>query len=224
MNIYAPITLCFILYLTVFIVFAISVPEIKIQYEIKSSLLGLLAVFPITIIEFFVLNLPIFTSHTFFSVMITALLFNGFIEETSKMLFMVLLPAKKVSLQVFFSLSLLCGLALGSFESVIYLFKHLQEIGTSGTASVFQLITVRMFTSVIIHSFCAGLSGLTVWSFRKKATEITPFVYAVVLHGLYNFFAGFTSSYRYFSIVVILFSAAECRIWYKRQKNASITI
>lgn len=190
------------------------------RQELWASLLGLSAVLPISFVEYVILSLPVFISHTFISVMITALIFNGLVEETLKMFLMLLLPSKKVTLQIFLAASMLCGLSLGSFESVIYLLRHLQATGTEGTTSTYHLILVRMFTSVVIHSLCAGLSGLYIWSFHRRKTAVLPFIYAIILHGLYNFFSGFSSGYRYFAIAVILFAAAQCRIWYIKQKNS----
>jgi len=220
MNIFVPVILCFILYITVFAVLALLVPGMKIRYELWASLLGLLAVLPIAFVEYVVLSLPVFTSHTFASVMITALIFNGLIEETLKMCLMLLMPSKKLTLQMFFACSLICGLALGSFESVIYFLKHLQETGIAGSLALYKLIIIRMFSSVIIHTLCAGLSGLYVWSFHQRKTTIIPFIYAFMLHGLYNFFSGFSSGFKYFAIAVLFLAAVECRIRYLKQKNS----
>lgn len=216
MNLYALFALCFIPTITCFIIFCMLVPGFKFYHGLWSLLIGLLSVVPIAVIQFFILNLPVFNKATFASLLITAFIFNGLIEETVKMLFLLLLPQKKLTIAPFFAASLLCGLALGSFESVIYLIKRFQETGLpQGAVSAYVLIFVRMFTAVVIHTFCAGLSGLYVWMFRHKTPHAAPFVYAALLHGAYNFFAGFSSGYRWFSIIAILFAILECRIWYK---------
>ncbi|QTQ13089.1 PrsW family intramembrane metalloprotease [Treponema parvum] len=214
MNVLAPIALCFVMYVAIFIIFAVLVPSLKIRHELWASFLGLLAVLPTAFTEYVVLSLPIFTAHTFFTVLITALVFNGLIEESLKMIFMLLLPYKKLKLPAFFACSVLCGLVFGSFESVIYMLVYLQKISSGGIGVVYKLILIRMFTAVIIHTFCAGLSGLYIWSFRKKASNITSFIFAVLFHGLYNFFAGNSGLLYWFIIPVILFAIVECRIRY----------
>lgn len=219
MNVVAPVALCFILYIAVFVIFAILVPNLKIRYELWASVLGLVAVIPIAFVEYLVFSLPIFTSPTFSSILITSLVFNGLIEETLKMAFMLLLPCKKLNLQSFFACSLLCGLVFGSFESVIYMLADIQRISSAGTGIVFKLIMIRMCTAVIIHTLCTGLSGIYIWSFRKKKVKITPFIFAVFLHGLYNFFANQEKPFYWFIIPVILFAAVECRIRYLDQKG-----
>ena len=50
----------------------------------------------------------------------------------------------------------------------------------------------------------------------KKVPLVMPFVLAVVLHGIYNFFAGFNGLFWWFSVVAILMAALECRIWYRQ--------
>ena len=45
---------------------------------------------------------------------------------------------------------------------------------------------------------------------------VMPFVLAVALHGVYNFFAGFSGGFWWFSVVAILMAALECRIWYRK--------
>jgi hypothetical protein len=46
-------------------------------------------------------------------------------------------------------------------------------------------------------------------------------VIAVLLHGIYDFFAGFSTSsnLRWFSIAVVLMSIIECRVKYTSLKN-----
>jgi len=216
MSLYAPIALCFILYTAAFLVMLLLMPGIKLRHQLQASLLGVAAVLPIAFCEYIILGLPVFTAHTFVSVMITAIIFNGLIEETLKMIFMLPLPAKKLELPFFLAASVLCGLTLGSFESVIYFLHRLQLIGMESARAALMLITVRMFTSVLVHAFCAGLSGLFIWAYRRGRTAYTPFILAALLHGLYNFFAGFSTGYRYFSFVVIIFAAIKCRVWYKK--------
>lgn len=216
MNLYALFALCFIPAITFYILFCMFVPGFKIRYGLWAMLVGLFAIVPIALIQHFILTLPVFNRSTFASLIVTAFVFNGLIEETVKMLFMLLLPQKKMKLAPFFAASLLCGMMLGSFESVIYLIKRIQESElASGFLSAYALVFARMGTAVLIHTLCAGLSGLFVWMIRHKTPHAAPFVYAALLHGAYNFFAGFADPYHWFAIVAILFAVLECRIWYK---------
>lgn len=200
------VLLCFLPLILCFCVFCLAVDGFKLRYGLWSSLLGLLSVVPIALVQFLILSLPIFTSNTLASVLVTAMVFNGLVEEGLKMLCMLLLPSRKTEFPVFFCMALLTGLALGCFETVIYLFAGQQEIG------------VRMATAVLIHVFCAGLSGIYVWLFRQRRTRTSPFVLAAVLHGAYNFFAGFSGGYRWFSVLAIAMAALECRIWYAKAR------
>ncbi|MBO6218076.1 MAG: PrsW family intramembrane metalloprotease [Treponema sp.] len=215
MNLYALLGICFIPTALFFALALILNKNLKIQFCVWACLLALVTVIPTSMIQFYVLSLPIFTATTFAAVMITAILFNGLIEESMKMLFMCLIPQKKQILSTYFCCVILYGLTVGGFESVIYVIKKFQEIqGQGGKEIVIQLLLNRVFSAQAIHTFCAGLSGLYIWNFRHQKKNIMPFVYAVLLHGIYNFFASFSSIYHWLSIVAILFAAVECRIFY----------
>ena len=216
MNIYALFARSFVPLLAVFVLFMIFVPGLKLRHALWACILGLITVAPASFIQYYLLNLPIFYTGTVISLLVTAVIFNGLIEETVKMLFMALQPQKKTILPAFFACCLLCGLTLGSFESVIYMVRRIQDTAYPLTnKEIYNLIASRMFTAVLIHTFCAGLSGLYLWGFRHNSRHIMPFIWAVLLHGVYNFFAGFKSGFYWFAIIAIVFAALECRIWYK---------
>lgn len=221
MNLYALLGICFVPAALFFALAVILNKNLKITYCLWACVLALLAVIPASLLQFYVLGLPIFTASTFVSVMITAILFNGLIEESMKMLFLCMMPQKKQILSAFFCCVILFGLVVGGFESVIYIVKKFQEIqGQTGKELVMQLLLKRIFSAQAIHVFCAGLSGLYIWNFRRHKRNIMPFVYAVLLHGIYNFFASFTSMYHWLAIVAILFAAVECRIFYVSSKES----
>ncbi|MCI1209107.1 MAG: PrsW family intramembrane metalloprotease [Treponema sp.] len=224
MNIYAALVLCFIPFVTAFILAKILVPQLKIRYELWGTLIALLSVIPIVFIQFTLHDLPFFNSRTYLSLLLTAVIFNGLIEEMAKMIFMLLLPSKRQQLSAFFATAVICGFAFGSFESVIYFLKELQKITATGTSLLYNQIFLRMFTSVIIHAVCAGFSGLYIWSYRIHQPHISPFLWAAVLHGLYNFFSFFTSDIKWFSIAALLFALTECRLWYKRIAETDINV
>jgi len=219
-NLYALLGISFIPAILFFALAIILNKNLKIRYCLWAALLALCTVIPTSFIQLYVLGLPIFNSYTFASVMVTAIFFNGLIEESMKMLFMCLIPQKKQALNAFFCCIILYGLIVGGFESVVYIVKRFQEIqGQGGKEIVVSLLLNRIFTAQAIHVFCAALSGLYIWNFRNHKKNILPFVYAVLLHGIYNFFASFTSGFHYLSIVAVLFAAVETRIFYLSAKN-----
>ena len=222
MNLYALLGICFIPAALFFVLAALLNKNFRIGYGVWAALLALVTVVPTSFIQYYVLSLPIFNASTFASVMITAILFNGLIEESMKMLFMCLIPQKKQILGAFFCCVFLYGLTVGGFESVIYVVKKFQEIqGQGGKELVVQLLMKRIFSAQAIHTFCAALSGLYIWNFRHQKKNPLPFVYAVLLHGIYNFFASFSSLYHWLAVVAILFAAVECRIFYLSAATSS---
>ncbi|MDY5817253.1 MAG: hypothetical protein SPK26_04430, partial [Treponema sp.] len=66
---------------------------------------------------------------------------------------------------------------------------------------------------------CTGLCGLFVYSCRNKPRHVSCLVAAILLHGFYDFFAGFSGNMRWFSIAVVLMTIAECRIKYTSLEN-----
>ena len=208
MSVYMMMGLSFLPLLCIFVIFRFAISGFKVRYGLLAILLGLLSLLPIVIIQSFVRNLPVFTSNTLFAALITVMLFNGLIEESVKMGTLFLLPVKKINFPTFFALSLVAGLALGCFETVIYLFSGYLDI------------EVRTATAVVMHCLCTGLSGISVWLWKnpgeKKKKSWAPWLWAVILHGSYNFFAGFSGFYRWFSLATIMLTALESRIWYKK--------
>ena len=104
-----------------------------------------------------------------------------------------------MSMKVFFACAVLSGLSLGCFETLIYI------------ASGIKNLELRLLTAVVIHSCCAGLSGLFVFNLKNGSLKIYPFVLAVFLHGIYNYFAGFKmdSMFFWFSLVVVLVAVVD---------------
>lgn len=220
MNLYALLGICFVPTALFFALAAILNKNLKIRYCVWACVLALATVIPTSLIQFYVLGLLSFDVSTFASVMITAILFNGLIEESMKMLFICLIPQKKQVLGAFFCCVILYGLTVGGFESVIYVVKKFQEIqGQGGKEIVVRLLLGRTFSAQAVHVFCAGLSGLYIWNFRHRRKSVMPFLYAVLLHGIYNFFVGLTSMYRWLAVIAILFAAVECRIFYVSSEN-----
>ncbi len=186
-----------------------------------SCALGIAAVIPASFIQFFALKLTLFKSHSFASILLSAIIFNGLIEEGTKLGAMLLLPRKKLSLWTFFCSSVLLGMAAGSLETVIYLMTSLQRIAlVSDQNATIRLVFARMFSSQAIHALCAALSGLFLWGCKGGIRHAIIVCWAVALHGLFNFFIAFSQEFRLFAIVAILLAAVECRIWYKIIRNS----
>lgn len=222
MNLYAILGISFIPAILFFALSKILNRSFKFRHGILACVLGIITIFPASFIQFFLLKLELFSGATFASVMITAIVFNGLIEETIKMLFLCALPQKKQTLSAFFCCAVIYGLSAGGFESVVYIIRKFQEITlVSGQEIITNLLIKRIFSAQAVHAFCAGLSGLYLWNFRHlKSKNIMPFIFAVLLHGIYNFFAGFTSGFRWLSFVAIIFAAVECRINYISSKSS----
>ena len=224
MNLYAILGISFIPAVLFFILSRLLNPEFKVRYGLLASALGLATVFPTSLIQFFLLETRLFSENSFASVMITAIIFNGLIEETMKMLFMCAIPQKKQSLGAFACCAVIYALFAGGFESVVYIIRKFQEITlASGSGVILNLLIRRIFSAQAVHVFCALLSALYLWSYRHfKSKNIMPFFYAFLLHGIYNFFTGFTSGFRWFSFVAIVFAAVECRIFYSAAKSEEL--
>lgn len=222
MNLYAILGISFIPLVLFLALSKILNSSFKLRYGILSCALGLLTIFPASFIQLFLFKLEIFSGTTFASVMITAIIFNGLIEESIKMLFLCALPQKKQVLSAFFCCAVIYGLAVGGFESVVYIIRKFQEITlSSGSQIITNLLVKRIFSAQAIHVFCAALSSLYLWDFRHGISKnFMPFVFAVLLHGIYNFFAGFTSAFHWLSLVAIVFAAVECRIFYLSSKSS----
>jgi hypothetical protein len=204
MNVYMSILLCFIPLALVFALCMVFVKGLKIMNALLAVALGLLVLIPVVLLQTIVRPLPLFTSRRLIGVLLTALLFNGIIEEGIKMGCISVLPSKNTPLSAFLSCAAILGLALGCFEAVIYFIGGQQNI------------VIRLSTATVIHTVCTILSGLAVWAVKNGQKIVAPFIYAVLIHGVYNFFAGFSGGFWWFSIATICFGALECRIWYQK--------
>ena len=233
------IALCFLPLIIAILVFTLCF-KLKIIHQLIAVLLGLLAVLPISFIQYFLPELPSLGNNLILHTLVKSLLLYGLVEELFKALILFLLPHKIYDkngspdtrtesdgagisgrLRDFLFLAFIAGLALGCFESVVYYFDHLQLANSRGATLLYGQIAVRIFTSDIIHMMCTGLCGLFIYSCRNKPCKVSFMVIAVLLHGIYDFFAGFSTSsnLRWFSIAVVLMAIIECRVKYTSLKN-----
>ncbi len=214
MDLFVAIGICFVPALILSAVLLLCVKELNVLHVFIAFAAGLLAIVPIAILQYVVFKLPVFNTATLGSLLVTAFIFNGLIEETIKMAWLCVLPGKKMSIGPFLAASMIAGFSCGTFEAVIYL--------VNGEGQV----VVRFFTAVLIHTFCAGLSGLYVWSFKRKRPSLWLFVMAILLHGVYNFFAGRTGNFQLFAYVTIAYAAIRVRFSYTQltslKKDVSI--
>lgn len=220
LNVYAPMLLCLVPLVTTFLLLAILVPGISVLREFLAVLAGLLAFVPIVILQFSFWNLRIemlMRTNLFLSI-IHSLIFFGLIEEGVKAASLLVLKSRGESLRNFFAYSILAGMALGCFESVVYL---LTAVGTRPqvSAEFLQMIFLRMATALVIHALCAGLGGLCIFYSKNIRRNFSPLVFAIVIHGIYDFFAANAYPLKYFSVAVILLAVLECRIFYLRTRE-----
>ena len=132
-----------------------------------SCILGLIAVVPIAALQFLLDSRNIFSASSPASILVSALILNGLTEETIKMALLSAMPAKQMKPAAFCRYSILSGLTLACFETLIYLI------------SGYENIRLRMFTAVLIHVACAVLDGLFAFSLKHKKADVSPFIYAV---------------------------------------------
>lgn len=212
--------LCFVPLLFAFCLFTF-VFKLKISHQLLAILLGLAIVFPISVIQYVVPTTNVFQNMPIVGTMLKSLIIYGLVEELFKTIVLVpVLSTKSIkeeysALQLLF-LAFLLGLSLACFESLVYLFDRLQIANNKGAQLLYHHIFLRIFTSDLIHMSCAGLCGLFVISkrYNNNKSKISYLFLAILLHGIYDFFAGFQNNLKYFSYFVVLLALIECRVKY----------
>lgn len=215
---YLGIALCFLPLIFSFVLFLLAF-KIKATHQLIAILLGLVAVFPISVIQYFLPTLPILRSSPVLYALIKSIFLYGMVEELIKMGLVFALPHKENDPLKFLLLAFVVGLSVGCFESAVYYFDHLQIASAKGAELLYAQIFVRIFTSDIIHLTCTGLCGLFVFSCRNKPRKFSILAFAILIHGFYDFFAGFQNNLRWFAIPVILLGIIECKIMYSNAQN-----
>lgn len=215
---YLGIALCFLPLIVCVLILTFGF-KLKISHQMVAVLCGLVAVFPISLIQYFLPSLPIFTNAPVLHALLRSLFLYGLIEEIFKTVLLLPVPHKEYSELNFLLLSFVMGLALGCFESVVYYFDHLQIATFRGAKLLYGQIALRIVTSDLIHMTCTGLCGMFIFSCRNKPRTISPLVMAILLHGIFDFFAGFQNGLKYFEFAVVLLAMVECRIKYTSLKN-----
>jgi len=218
------IVLCFVPLILAIVLFTFGF-KVRITHQLIAILLGLAAVLPISFIQYFIPSIPGIVLSPVLRALLKSIFLYGLVEEVLKTIILLPLPHKMYDStegcgrQTFLLLAFVAGLSLGCFESVVYYFDHLQMANSRGATLLYGQIAVRIFTSDVIHMMCTGLCGLFVYSCRNKPRHVSCLVAAILLHGFYDFFAGFSGNMRWFSIAVVLMTIAECRIKYTSLEN-----
>ena len=205
--------LCFIP-LILFLLILIFTSKIKIVHLVIACLLGLLTVLPVSLIQYFVPGFPFLSQIPVLASLMQAFIIYGLIEEAFKTAFIIPLPYKNYTKLQCFLLACLAGISLACFESSVYFFIHLNMANEKGAQLLYSKIFVRIITADILHTACAGLNGLFLYSIRQKNKKISILIFSIALHGLYDFFAGMQGNLQWFAIPVILLAVLECRIKY----------
>lgn len=202
MILYVTLAMCFLPLLAGIVFWAVKVPSFKLSYSVWAVGAGFAALVPIIVIQFVIRRFFNFSPASLAAVFLSALLFNGLIEETVKAVFLFLLPVKAVPLSAFTAAAIIAGTAVGSFEALVYCIA-----GTNYSL-------VRLITAVVLHALCSGLSGIFVWTRKNGKARAAALVSATVCHGLYDFFASFNGLIWWLSIAVLLFAAVRLRYYY----------
>lgn len=219
MDIYSVIILCFIPLITVFLLLKILVNGISVVKKLMACLIGLISLIPITVLQFFCGEVILFKNNIMFSLLFRAIILYGLIEEGIKGGALFLFPAKKVNGKLMYCYSMLAGLFLGSFESVIYVLHAIQNATNSRGEILFHMIFLRSFTAIVIHTFCSALLGLFVYGVKNKNVMVGAVINAVLLHGIYDFFAIMNPPFNWFSYAAIGLLLIQNRIYYIRIKK-----
>ena len=208
-----PIILCFIPLIFMFFVLFFGC-KIKAVHLLWTMAISLVCVLPVSVIQFFMGMIPFFMNQSLVFILLKSIILYGLIEEVCKTCFVMVLPKKNYSGFHFLMISFFFGLSLGCFESVIYFLDHFQKAAGIGADLLYRPIFIRMITSDLLHTFCSGILGICIYEKRRGDFHLSLIFLAVLLHGVYDFFAGFANGFKFFSIAVILFSLIECRVKY----------
>ena len=204
MNLFIAIAVCFIPLLLGIIIAHIFIKDCKITHSLIAIVLGFLAIFLIILVRTLVndiIGLITPSKLNMFLALIISAIFFAFLEESVKMLFCTLLPKAKITLKAFVINCIIFGASIGCFETVMYLVTGYNTL-------------IRLFTAVIIHIACAVLSGYFIWAIYTKIKFARVFFFAILMHGLYNFFAGQNNELAWISFVIILFTVHKARLYY----------
>lgn len=210
---YFGLALCFIPLILGILFFTFKY-KLKITHQLLALLFGLIAVFPISIIQYFIPSLHFLQDYPVLLALLKSIFLYGLIEEILKTILLLPVPHKNHTLQECLLLSFVMGLSVACFESTVYYLDHLQIANSRGAVLLYSQIFTRIITSDIIHMTCTGLCALFLYTVRQKNARPGIIILAVLIHGIYDFFACFQNGLRWFSLVVVFLAIIQCRIKY----------
>ena len=177
------IVLCFLPIIIAIVIFTVAF-KLKFTHELLACLFGLIAVLPISFIQYFLPGIPGLQNTPVLQALLKSVLLYGLVEELLKMVLLFPIPHKNSTALQFLLLSFLMGLALGCFESVVYYFDHLQIASNKGAQLLYGQIALRIFSSDLIHMTCTGLSGLFVFTCKDKNKKLDNKIILLFLNEL----------------------------------------
>ena len=130
------IALCFVPLILALCIFTFGF-KLKITHQLIAVLLGLIAVLPISFIQYLLPEIPEIGFNPILHTLLKSLLLYGLIEELFKAIILLILPNKNYDVRNFLLLAFVMGLALGCFESVVYYFDHLQLAHSRGATLLY---------------------------------------------------------------------------------------
>ena len=213
-KLFLSILTCFIPMIAGFFIFLLKA-KIKPLHLLFAILLGLVAIIPGSLIQYFIPKNILFANYPILHSLLVSLLIYGLTEELFKTAFIFPLPKKDYSPLLFLCLSTMMGLSFCCFESVVYFLDNMQLAINREAQLMYSMIFTRLFTSDVIHTACAGLCGIFVYTCFQKKAKVSALLLAILLHGLYDFFVAFKNGLRWFFIPVLILAVLECRIKYK---------
>lgn len=205
------IILCFFPLILGLIILPLTIKSLTFKNIFLGIALGLFSFIPIVIIQMFLYKIPIFNKQTIGALFISCLIGNGFIEEFFKMILLNFIPIKSqnITKKCFFSIALISTLTLASFESLIYFFNG------------FTNILLRFVSAVFIHCICCILSSIFLWQKKQTKKFNLFFLWAVLLHGLFNFFIVLPGKFWIISIIVEVFGIIKITLALIPEKDLS---
>ncbi len=127
-----------------------------------------------TLLPFFLNPGVLFLSFVFVSALVPL------IEETLKPIGVWFLAGQKITPAMGFGYGVISGAGFGLFENLG---------NTSGGGDTWALIAAARITTLLLHSFTAGLVGwalASAWSQRRFLRLAVAFIAAILIHGLWN--------------------------------------
>lgn len=207
-------------------IFILKACGIKLSHAFLAILAALVIILPISLVQYFTGNISVPGLLPVLNIFLKSLLVYGLIEESLKTLTIAFFPNALKGKTVYTErlcalLAFFFGLTLGCFESEVYFFSHLLQAQSWGASLMYKPIIFRMITIDLIHGLCAAISGIYIWKWHNNDQHTFFIISPVIVHTFYDFFAGFQTSLKYFSIIVVLYALVKCISLFEKQEKDS---